>query len=666
MSNWGKALLCLSLGTMTLATMPVHVTAATTATTAAPMIYIDNHEQQYDVMPYVKNNRAMVPVRGIFEALGAKVSWAKDKPLDVVATKGDTTIAMSINSKTATINGKTVTLDQSAEVQKNRVFVPIRFVTEALGCDVTWYSSSKKITILSDVYPVGELEHTQVLGLNVYREVTSLDTAKAEDTTGQDLLGQINEGLVRLDANGQATPGVAETWTISPDGKTYTFHLRGNAKWSDGSNVTAQDFAYAWKRVLNPAINSDFAYAFLDITGSTAYSEGKGSADDVGVKALDSRTLQVTLTEPQAYYLTKLAMTCFYPLKQSFVEQQGKDYATDPTHLLYNGPFEMRTWERNNYKALTRNPYYWDKDKVMLDKVTIFQGRDGEMAENAYNRYVLDRFQVTSTQYDRLKDSPDFSTVNNLSLGEVMFNFKVPVLQNANIRKALSYAIDPHSVIKSAFYDAYTPATGVVPSGVSNGAGGDFRATNGDVIDRQDNAAKAKSYLAQGLSELGVSAFPPLTLVLESNSNGKLLGDNLKQQWKNQLGIDVNVEYVSYTTLLQRMNDHNFDMAVNFWGADYNDPMTFLDTFMTNHKENNGGYSNPKYDELIQVAKSELSQTQRMQDLYSAEKVLMDDRPVSPLFFRSFAYLTRPYVKGWVDHSTGVEYDLKSVYIDLE
>ncbi|MGZ4032802.1 MAG: copper amine oxidase N-terminal domain-containing protein, partial [Tumebacillaceae bacterium] len=147
MSNWGKALLCLSLGTMTLATMPVHVTAATTATTAAPMIYIDNHEQQYDVMPYVKNNRAMVPVRGIFEALGAKVSWTKDKPLDVVATKGDTTIAMSINSKTATINGKTVTLDQSAEVQKNRVFVPIRFVTEALGCDVTWYSSSKKITI---------------------------------------------------------------------------------------------------------------------------------------------------------------------------------------------------------------------------------------------------------------------------------------------------------------------------------------------------------------------------------------------------------------------------------------------------------------------------------------------------------------------------------------
>ncbi|MGB8954793.1 MAG: peptide ABC transporter substrate-binding protein, partial [Tumebacillaceae bacterium] len=462
---------------------------------------------------------------------------------------------------------------------------------------------------------------SQTLSLALGEETPTLDSSLAADDVAFSLLGQINEGLTRLDANGQAEPGVAQRWTVSEDGLTYTFYLREDAKWSDGSQVLANDFEYAWKRTLNPKTNSQYSFMLSWLKNGHDYNVARASAESVGVRAKDPQTLEVVLERPIPFFPEQLALPVFYPQKETFVERQFEAYGTDPDKLLYNGPFKLTEWVHDQSLVLQRNETYWDQANVRLDRVNFQIVNDPATLENLFRSGQLDRIPLVHEQISTYKQSPEFNLHAELTTGYLMFNQQVPVLRNSKVRKALTYAIDGDLYADAVYRNSSIGATGLVPRGTSNGQGGDFRADNGDLIKRQENMPQAKSLLAEGLQELGLSAFPPLQLLSDDSANARKSSEFIVEQWRSKLGLRVEIDTVPFKTRLQRTMLHDYDLAVSLWGADYNDPLSFLDLWISGSELNDTFYSNPLYDGLIQKAREEPDAKQRMSYLYQAEKI---------------------------------------------
>jgi oligopeptide transport system substrate-binding protein len=504
----------------------------------------------------------------------------------------------------------------------------------------------------------------QVINLALGDEIPTLDVSKATDNIAFRILGQINEGLTRLDKTGKAAPGVAKEWKVSQDGLTYTFTLRDDAKWSDGSAVTAKDFEYSWKRTLDPKTASQYAFMVSWVKGGEAYNSGKGTKDEVGVKAKDDKTLEVTLDKPVPFFAEQMSFPLFYPQKQEFVEKQADKYGGDADKVLYNGPFKMTEWVHEQSATLVKNDNYWDKANVKLEKATYQVVKDSGALENLYQAGQLDRIGLVRDQVDRYKGTPEYVVIPELTNGYIQYNEKVKALTSPKVRKALTFAIDGDQYADIVYHNGSVGATGFVPTGTSNGNGGDFRKDNGDLLKRKENAGKAKDLLAEGLKDLGLSAMPKIKLLSDDGDVSKKASEFLKEQWRQNLGVDVEVENVPFKLRLKRTTDRDYDMVVSLWGADYNDPMTFLDMWITDGDFNENGYSNPKYDALISSAQKEPDSKKRMQYLYDAEKQLMEDMPVGPIFFRASSGVSRSYVKGWQTSMSAPDYDLKGVYIE--
>jgi oligopeptide transport system substrate-binding protein len=512
--------------------------------------------------------------------------------------------------------------------------------------------------------PADEPKIAQSINLPLADEVPTLDISKATDTIAFTVLTQINEGLVRLDGQGKVVPGVAKEWKRTADGLTYTFVLRDDAKWSDGSTVTAQDFVYSWKRTLDPATNAQYAFMLEWIKGGAEYHGSKGRADDVKVEAKDPRTLEVTLTAPVPFFLEQMAFPIFFPQKKEFVGKQADQNGNEADRSIANGPFKVSSWKHEQSLVLVKNDTYWDRSQVRLERVNWQVVKDSTAAENLYQTGQLDRVTLVQDQVDRYKSSPELQTVSEPVSGYIQFNRKVKVFGNAKIRKALSYAIDGDAYADFIYHNGSKGATGFVPTGISNGQGGEFRQTNGDLLHRSENVKQAKQLLEEGLREQGLTQFPKVRLLGDDGDVGKKAGDFLREQWRRNLGIEVEIENVPFKLRLQRSAAGDFDMVESLWAADYNDPMTFLDLLVTDGEFNQGRYSNPDYDRLIQAAKGEPDPAKRMKHLYDAEKVLIEDMPVAPTFFRGASVLMKPYVKGFVTRTFGPRYDLKNVYIE--
>jgi oligopeptide transport system substrate-binding protein len=538
-----------------------------------------------------------------------------------------------------------------------------------------WVGLGLAVTMLSSVALVGcgdkgsesgdKTADEQVLNLYLTSEIPSLDPSLATDTIGFTVLGQVNEGLIRLDKDGNITEGVAKKWEVSPDGLTYTFHLRDDAKWSDGSPVTAKDFEFSWKRTLAPETASQYSFMMTWIKGGAEYNSGKGTADDVAVKALDDKTLEVKLVNPIPFFLEQMAFPLFFPQKEEFVKAQGDKFGADVDKALYNGPFKLTEWVHEQSAVMEKNENYWDAKNVKLERVNYQIVKDSSALENLYLAGQIDRFSLVRDQVDRYKDTPEYSTQAELTVGYLQYNQKkVPALKNAKIRKALTYAIDADAWADVIYHNGSIGAQGFVPPGTSNGQGGEFRKDNGDLIKRKENAAKAKQLLEEGLKEAGLDKMPTLKLLLDDGDTSKKSGEFIKEQWRTNLGVDVEVENVPFKLRLQRSSQGDFDIVFSFWGADYNDPMTFLDLWITDGDFNENGYSNPKYDELIKKAQAEPDAKKRMSYLYDAEKILIEDMPVGPIVHRAIARVSRPYVKNWTPRNFGPDYDLKYVYIE--
>ncbi|WP_434639740.1 peptide ABC transporter substrate-binding protein [Thermoanaerobacterium thermosaccharolyticum] len=503
----------------------------------------------------------------------------------------------------------------------------------------------------------------QVLNLNLIQEPPTLDPQKAKDVVSIDILTEVLDGLTRYDKDGKIKPGsgLAKSWDISNDGLTYTFHLR-DAKWSDGNPITAQDFEYAWKRALDPNTASQYAYQLFYIKGAEEYNSGKGSADQVAVKALDDKTLQVTLKAPTPQFLGLTSFVTYLPLEKSIYEKYGDKVGTDPDKLVYSGPFVISQWNHEQSITLKKNKDYWDSSSVKLQTVNFSMIKDNNTLVQNYDNNTLDSIFVPGDYIDKYKNSSEYSDKALATNWYVQFNTKSPVFKNADIRKAFTLAIDRKTFVEQVTKDGSIPAEAVVPPGVP-GYNGDFRKEAGETYFKDNDVAQAKELLKKGMSELGISKLPTITLLGDDTDNAKKYDQALQQMWKQNLGVNVQIQNVAFKVRLDMMDKGNYDMVFAGWGADYNDPLTFLDMWETNNGNNTAFYSNPEYDKLIDEAKVNGDLKSRNDQLIQAEKILMNDMPIGPVYFQARPFVVKPYVKDLYFPTFGSDWEFKWAYI---
>lgn len=485
-------------------------------------------------------------------------------------------------------------------------------------------------------------------------------------TTGSmNVLRHIIDGLVILDENDEPIPGVAESWEISEDKLTYTFKLREGMKWSNGEPVTAHDFVFAWdtffteetaamyadtwaplilgaKEKLHPNDNvmSDETKAKLEEMGYT----------DVGYKAVDDYTLQVTITGPYDYFLSILAFPNFFPVNEkAYTEIGATQYATEADLIVTNGAYKMTSWTHESNIVLEKNTEYFDAANINLDKITMAMISDDGTSFNSFQTGELDMFEPSSEQVAQLK--ADGKTVLSFDDGSnwyFEYNNVHKGLSNVKVRTALTLGIDAEAFITSVVANDSTVAYSFVPPAIWNGR---FNEAAGKLIDRPTDGdySAAKAMLEEGLKEEGMTLadFKPV-LIADDTTKATKYSAFYQEQWKTNLGLDVTVEQMTYKNRIERMQNRDFDIVMSGWGPDYNDPMTFLDLFVTGSGNNHTSYSNPEYDALVASAVAEPDSEKRMQTMLEIEKLLMKDMPVGPIYYRAQDYAVSDRLTGVV------------------
>lgn len=516
-------------------------------------------------------------------------------------------------------------------------------------------------------------KNEQVLTVSMAGSPTDISPLTVSTTEGADLLGAMYETLVRQDKDGSVKQGsgLAESWTVDDTKKVYTFKLR-DAKWSDGKAITAKDFVYCWQKVLDPNTASTYAYMLYPIVNAYEYNTGKVTdANQVGVKAIDDKTLEVTLTAPTTYFVSALVIPQFGALPEGIVETMGDDFYLDKDHMVFNGPFVLTDWQTDQSMTFVKNENYWDADNVKLDKLVYNFVMETNTIVNMYETGSLDIMQVQPEFTANYKDKAGYVSVSEPVTEYVKFNFDNEFFANENIRRAFSLAINRVSYINDFMQSGSTPAYAYIPPAISGSEGKEFREENGDLYydaGNNDNASKeAVELLNTGLKEVG-KTFEEfnkgLSLVIGEGDANLKTAQVFQEYWKNVLGVDVEVRSMKYALRQDAYDTKNFTIAKEGWGADYNDPLSFLDLFESDSAYNDVGYKNPKYDELIEKSRT-LSGDERMDVLKQAEKLLIqEDFVIAPTFYQTRHWVEQDYVKDVVRHGIGLRADYKWAHIE--
>ncbi|VBB05241.1 Hypothetical protein LUCI_0448 [Lucifera butyrica] len=501
----------------------------------------------------------------------------------------------------------------------------------------------------------------QALRIEVGGEPESLDPAKVTGVPESNYQLALFEGLTALNDKDMPVPAAAEKWEISPDGLKYIFHIRPNAKWSNGDPVTAQDFEFAWKRLLNPATAAQYAYMLYPIKNAEAYNNNKATADQVGVKALDDKTLEVTLEKPTAYFLAVVAHNSTYPVDKKVVEADGDNWANNVKTFVGNGPFKLVNWVHNSKLEMVKNDQYWDKDKVKLNKLEWDLVEVTTTGLSMFENNQLDfMWDPPMTEVPRLQKEGKFKLGKYLGTYYYEFNNRKAPFDNPKVRKAFALAIDRNAITKDILKGTATPATAWIPPGFTDPlTDKDFREEQGALF--QTDVAQAKKLLAEAGYPDG-QGLPPITLIYNTNDNNKAIAEAVQEMWRKNLGVTVTIQNQEWKVFLENRRAGNFQVARAGWIGDYTDPMTFGDYFLSYGGNNWGKYDNPAYDKLIEAAQVSNDQKLRMQNMHEAEKILIDDMGVAPIYFYNYNYCVKPYVKGLVLSATG-RVNVKEAYI---
>ena len=499
------------------------------------------------------------------------------------------------------------------------------------------------------------------------------------------MMADCYEGLFRnvatLEDGEQFILAGAESYEVNDEGTVYTFHLRQDAKWSDGVPVTAQDYEYGWKRLVNPEYAYDYASFIYNVVGAEEYSTGTGDADGVMAVALDDYTFQVTLKIPDSTFLSKLVATPLYPTRQEVAEAAGENWGKDWTLCVYNGPFCMSELVEDNRMTWTRNEYYWDAANVGLDAVNWYLVAEDATATIMFDNGELDLLQTSGDyliKYNQKVQNGEIAvwTTDYPSTYGLFFNFVTGgpdgLVANASIRKALCYAIDRDEMIEAVF-GRYVPAYAWVAPAISfDGSSYRSQVVSPFLADAQTYVGDTDTLRAlfqKGLEELGrdtdLSSANITLLSYGSTMENQTMREYLQQIWEQALGIKVTLNTVGdYSLFTAERDAGNYDLMVGSWSSDYNDPLDFLDTFHSNRYASYGKYNNPAFDALIDSLNGENDNAKRLAIYTEAEQLLADDCALIPIYHMTRDYFMQNWVKNFRTSSFGASQELYITYID--
>lgn len=491
-------------------------------------------------------------------------------------------------------------------------------------------------------------------------EPSRLDPAMTTTLPENNVELQIFEGLTRLDKENIPQPALAKRWEISADGKTYTFHLRDGIQWSDGTPITAADFEYSWKRVVDPDIASENSYLMFPVKNAEKYFKKKVTAEEVGVKALDDKTLQVRLENPTAYFLNLTAFHCYYPVPKKLVEANPDSWAANAEGMVSCGPFKITKWIHSSEIYFEKNENYWDASQVKLTHMEF------PISDSQATRLTL----VESNQANMTGEPPvaDQNRLEQMGLYKIapylgayyyVFNVTQPPFDDVRVRKAFALSVRREQLVNNIVRGKKIPAYAWVPYDIKNPVTGkDFREEGGNLITEDQEQAR------QLLQEAGYDKehpLPPVTILFNTSELHKAVAEAIQEMWKGSLGVQATLMNQESKVFIATRTKGDYQVACASWIADYIDPMSFIEVF--SDEENDAQYHNPEYNALVKQAKETVDPQIRLQAMHKAEEILFRDCVIIPIYYTTQPYVAQPYIKGYYCSPLGLV-DFKEAYVE--
>ena len=508
------------------------------------------------------------------------------------------------------------------------------------------------------------------LSLCIASEPQTIDPTLNSSVDGAIMVQHMFEGLMKWGDTGtnvagnvnaaELVNGQAESYEKTDNGDgtvTYTFKLRSDIKWSDGKDVTAGDFEYAWKRLVDPKTASDYENMAGMIAGYQDIHDGNAEADTLAVKAVDDKTLEVTLSYDCPYFLEVTAFPALLPIREDMIAAAGDEWTFDPATYIGNGAYKMVEWKHNSQIVMEKNPEYYDYDKLGPDTITFKLMDDQNAMLAAYNSGELQFINdMPVDEIPTLLADGKMEIVDYIGTYYVCYQTQKAPFDDWRVRKAFTLAIDSKYIVEKVTQTGQVPATGFVPAGVydvEGATGDDFRTVGGDYWNAPVDDATYQANLKEAnrlLDEAGYedrSTFPVVTYLYNTSDNHKAVGEALQSQWKNGLGVEVKLENQDWSVFLQTRKDGDYQIARNGWIADYNDPMSFLDMWLTGGGNNDAQYVNANYDAAIKKAMSTSDPAERMAAMHEAEDIIIgQDWALGPIYFYTEKFMMDSEING--------------------
>ena len=509
----------------------------------------------------------------------------------------------------------------------------------------------------------------KTISLNASMEPTGLNTLTSTYSIEFSLFMHMYENLVTLDDEDNTVPGAAESWDYDEDTLTYTFHLRKDGVWTNGDPVTAKDFEFAWSQALNPDVASDYAYFLYFIKNAEKYFNGEVTWDEVGVKVVDDYTLEVTMEQPTPYALFLFSFGTLAPINQRFYEAVGADlYSTEAQYFCTNGPFALTEWSHNDKIVMQKNDAWHGAADVEVEEIDWKIITDANAALSSFLAGDLDMVGLGTGELIKQAEAAG-ATIQSYTDGTsfyIYFNNNDQYLSNVNLRRALFNAIDEQKEIDTVWQNDNEPMTSFTAPGVSATDGTSFAGKVGELYAPSRDQEKAKEYLATALSELGCTVdelSAHLSIDCGDSATSIAEASFYQEQWRQVLGIEVTVNSMITKQGSQNRKTGNYVMSITGWGPDYNDPNTFLDLWVTDGGNNQTGFSNERYDALIDLAAKETDLEKRESYFIECEQIIADQLPIGPAYWRAPSYACSDKIKGGMHRSTFQ--DINAVYVKL-
>lgn len=484
--------------------------------------------------------------------------------------------------------------------------------------------------------------------VNIKTEPKTIDPSLNTASDANIYINHMFEGLAKEDKDYNLVPGIAESWDISEDGLTYIFHIRSNAKWSDGKPVTANDFVYTWRRVVDPAVASQYSFFMEYVKNGADIIKGKLPKEKLGVEALDNNTLKVTLEYPTAYFPELTAFSTYKPVREDIISTNEDNWTLKPETYIGNGPYKMIERVIDGKIVMEKNTNYWDKDNMVPDAITFVMMENGNTAVAGVREGSLHfSYDPPLPDIPKLKTEGLAQVKPALALYYFMVNVTNGVLTNINIRRALALSIDRNYIVENIANGAGRSAAAFIPYGFKD-IKGDFRENGGDYFslkqeDYTNNIEEAKKLLADAGFPNG-EGFPVLEIKTDPGMNLTIM-EAVQEMWKKNLNIDTTITSEEWAVFLQTRRDRNYSIARGSWSADYYDPMTFADLPLSSNPQNPGGYSNAAVDKLILKAKSSIDNNERMTLMHQVEDIYMGNMHIIPIYFNARTMVVNPKLK---------------------